>query len=166
MMKMTRLWLMMGAPGSGKSTWAKANMPDGAMYISRDNIRYDLLRDGEEYFSREGEVYETFVNQIAAASKITKDVIADQTSLDRRARTKLLNALNNRRAYFDEVNVIWINRPLSQILEFNAKRTGRERVPDNAVINMFNRIEKPTASERINNLYIYNGETMRHEKIR
>ena len=61
---------MMGAPGSGKSTWAKANMPKDAMYISRDNIRYELLGDNDSYFSRETEVYNTFVNQIAAASKI------------------------------------------------------------------------------------------------
>ena len=78
----------------------------------------------------------------------------------------MFNALRERRASFNEINVIWINRPLSQILEFNAQRTGRERVPDDAVIKMYHRMQKPSASEGINKLYIYDGEKISYEKFR
>ena len=46
---------MVGIPGSGKSTWAKARCKNNphAAYISRDEIRFSLLKDEEEYFAKE-----------------------------------------------------------------------------------------------------------------
>ena len=155
---MSKLYMMMGAPGSGKSTWCKANLPKDAVYISRDEIRFAMLKNNEDYFSKENQVYAEFVKQINEALKQEKDVYADQTSLNRGARAKLINALDIRP---DEVNVIYIKRPLEQILEFNAKRTGRALVPEKAVINMYNSIQLPTWHERIKFLItIENGKTI------
>ena len=47
---------MVGCPGSGKSTWAKKHLPD-TYYVSRDEVRFSLLQDGEDYFSHEKEVF-------------------------------------------------------------------------------------------------------------
>ena len=49
--------------GSGKSTWLKTHATDGKV-ISRDVIRYSLLQEGDEYFSKENEVYRIFVDEI------------------------------------------------------------------------------------------------------
>ena len=50
------LYLMMGVAGSGKSTYAKNILKDGDIYISRDEIRYSLLTEEDDYFAKENEV--------------------------------------------------------------------------------------------------------------
>ena len=40
-----------------------------------------------------------------------------------------------------------MKKPLDIILKYNAKRTGRALVPEDAVINMYNSIEEPTLEE-------------------
>ena len=52
------LWLMVGAPASGKSTWLKKTVPfmNNTRIISRDEIRFALVAEDEPYFSREDEV--------------------------------------------------------------------------------------------------------------
>ena len=53
---MGKLILMSGVPGSGKSWWCKNKLPEleeNVLYISRDEIRFSMLNDGEEYFSKE-----------------------------------------------------------------------------------------------------------------
>ena len=156
---MSKLYMMMGAPGCGKTTLAKQMFPNNVKYISRDEIRYKILQDGEDYFSHEKEVYKEFIKEIAAALNEGEGlVIADQTSLTVSARTKLLNALKDCRSYPDKVIVIYVNRPLKQILEFNNKRTGRERVPEDAVKRMYNSIELPRGFQGIDELHIYDTE--------
>ena len=85
-----KLLLMCGIPGSGKSTLAKKIVESGkyasTTYVSRDDIRFSLLRGTKEYkaafsnretnnqdevdyitvnyFSKEKEVYEQFINKI------------------------------------------------------------------------------------------------------
>lgn len=157
---MSKLYLMMGAPGSGKTTLAKKIFPSNVKYISRDEIRYSYLQDGDEYFSYEDGVYREFVDRIAAALNEGEGlVVADQTSLNFAARLKLLDALKDRCTRPDKVIVIYVKRPLEQILEFNNKRTGRERVPEKAVRSMYEKIRVPASFEGIDELHTYNAET-------
>jgi len=146
---MCKLYIMCGTPGSGKSTWCKENVPETAVYISRDKIRFSLVKENEPYFSKEKEVYREFLRQINVALEAGKDVYADQTSLTIAARAKLLNGLKVKPDY---ITVIYIKRPLDIILKYNAKRTGREFVPENAVINMYNSIQEPTRAEGIDRI--------------
>lgn len=150
---MSKLFIMMGAPGSGKTTWCKNNVPKNAVYISRDEIRFSIIKDKDSYFSKEKIVYDIFINKINEALESGLDVYADQTSLNAGSRKKLIDALNKRP---DEINVIYIERPLSTILEYNSKRTGRKLVPNDIIIKMYNSISKPTAKEGIDYLYIIN----------
>ena len=46
---------MVGAPGAGKSTFIKNNkdkLCGSVNIVSRDEIRFSLLKDGDEYFSK------------------------------------------------------------------------------------------------------------------
>ena len=58
------LYLMCGIPGSGKSTWIKQNKIESDAVISRDVVRFSLVKEHEEYFSKETEVFYTFIDQI------------------------------------------------------------------------------------------------------
>lgn len=153
---MGRLFIMMGAPGCGKSTWCKNYIQKGDVYISRDEIRFSMLKDGDDYFSKEKAVYKEFIKQINKALRNDDDVYVDQTSLNRAARAKLLNSLE---VQPDSITVVYIKEPLKVILERNAQRSGRALVPESAVINMYNSIELPTAEEGITWLWtVENGK--------
>ena len=64
-MKQKRLFLLSGIPGSGKSTWVKNQIEaKGGIWISRDTIRFSVVKEDEEYFGREDEVFATFISTI------------------------------------------------------------------------------------------------------
>ena len=91
---MSKLYIMMGIPGSGKSTWCRHNIKDTDAYVSRDKIRFGLVNPNEPYFSKENQVYREFINTIERKLVKYKNVYADQTSLDSRARRKLITSLH------------------------------------------------------------------------
>lgn len=158
---MSKLYIMIGCPGAGKSTWCKNNLPDNVMYISRDIIRYSMVNKNEEYFSKENQVYREFVDQINQALKMGIDVCADQTSIDRAARAKLLKQV---RPNASELIAVWLNPSIETILKQNALRSGRQCVPEHAIQNMYARMEAPTFEEGfIEILTIDEGSTeLRH----
>ena len=141
---MSKLFIMIGAPGSGKTTWCKNNVPKNAVYISRDEIRFSIIKDKDSYFSKEKIVYDIFINKINEALDSGLDVYADQTSLNAGSRKKLIDALNKKP---DEIIGIYFTTPLDIILQRNAQRTGRALVPEDVVINMFNSLTRPTLDE-------------------
>lgn len=152
---MANLILMMGIPGSGKSTIAKKKLKETDLYISRDEIRFSILKPEDNYFSKENEVFEEFVKQIQAGidNKEIKNVFADATHLNHGSRMKLLNKLNR---FGIDTYILFINTPLEIALERNSKREGRALVPDNVIKNMHQSIEAPKKDENIKAMYIAN----------
>lgn len=76
-----KMLIMVGLPGSGKSSWVKQNRPDNTIVVSRDNIR---LAQYGVYWSKD--VDENFITkierqQIIAALENGYDVISDNTNL-------------------------------------------------------------------------------------
>lgn len=147
------LYLMIGVPGSGKSTYVKNILKDGDIYISRDEIRYSLLTEEDDYFAKENEVIKTFIDNIDKSlvnEEYCGDVYADATHLSSKSRAQVLNKLKNK----DKVSVIYLDIPLNIILERNAQRKGRALVPENVVRRMYNSIILPTKAEGIEELII------------
>ena len=145
-MKNKTLWLMIGIPASGKSTFAREVLMENHetwAYISRDEIRFENIDQNAEYFSKENEVFNQFVEEIQNALDCGEfhDVIADATHLHEPSRLKLLCHLK-----LDKVNVIpvVIQTPLSTCIERNAMRNGRARVPDKVIKSMFKSLTHPS----------------------
>lgn len=143
---MNKLIIMCGIPGSGKSTYAKANMsPAFDEYVSRDEVRFSIVREDEEYFSHEGEVFNTFVKRIAKALRSGATVWADATHLTRASRLKLLRALPVKP---DAIEILWMNTPCETALERNEGRFGtRAYVPPSVIKRMFYQMEPPEFRE-------------------
>ena len=147
---MCKMYVMIGAPGCGKSYYIKQHLKDNEIVISRDAIRFGMLKDTDAYFSKEKQVYNEFIRQINAAIADDRDFYVDQTSLNRGARAKLFSHLERKP---NKMIAIYINAPLEKILYQNSLRTGRALVPEDAVINMFNSIEKPTKAEGFDEIW-------------
>lgn len=155
MKKKKTLYLLCGIPGSGKSYWAKNSMkytPYGC-YISRDEIRFSMLKDGEDYFSHEDEVYDEFVSRIQNAidDDIYNIIYADATHLNEKSRNKLLNKLKN----LEDVAITPINfmTKLEKCIERNNMREGLARVPISSIKRMYICFSPATYNEK----YKYDG---------
>mgnify|MGYP002526480629 CR=1 FL=1 len=103
---MATLYILCGPSGSGKSTWATNFIKDKRIaYISRDNIRLSIIKEEEDYFSHEKEVFKQFVKAIAEYLIAGNDCIADATHLNMFSRCKLMQALD---MYTKEYEIIYV----------------------------------------------------------
>ena len=152
---MNKLIMMVGVPGSGKSTWVKNNMPDNSMVISRDAIRFSMLKEGEDYFAHEDEVFEIFIDHIAKGLKAGFIVFADATHLNKKARAKVLNKVHK---FADEIEAVVLDTDLETAFERNDQREGRAWVKHGIIRRMWFSMEMPTKEEGFNKITIIKEE--------
>lgn len=135
------LYITCGIPGSGKSTWAKRKVEEGWSWNSRDEIRFSLVAEHEDYFSCEEKVYDTFISNIQNdIYDGVEHIIADATHLNGRSRKQLLDRLT-----LNEYKVVYVyfDIPLEVAIERNKLREGRARVPDTVIKKMYNSLTFP-----------------------
>lgn len=156
---MGKLIIMSGAPGSGKSTYAKQMIEKNPkmVVISRDNIRFGLLQESEHYFSHENEVLKIFYTSIIHYLSSGYDVIADASHLSWKPRKTLLTEISK---YYspEEVDVIYMRPSLETCFKRNDTRKGRENVPHSAITNMWNSQTDPANDPYNYNNIIYVGD--------
>lgn len=171
---MTReLTMVIGISGSGKSTYlnniVQQQEEDGwtTVIISRDAIRFSMLKDGQDYFANEKAVFNEFIRQINEAMALGIDwVYVDATHLNEASRKKVLSRLKPDPSTM--LNFTEIQCPVEVALERNATRKGLTRVPDNVILNMEKNKTDPMNDTHPNNKYgfgdifytkiIYEGE--------
>lgn len=160
-----KAYMMIGVPGSGKSTYAKKlieimeyinknckyiDKNCNIVYISRDEIRFSLLKEGDAYFSKENQVYKIFTDKIRENLKAGNDVIIDATHMTWGSRHKVFKNL----AGIDGVEVygIWMRTSFMECAKRNQAREGKYRVPDNQFKNMVDNFEEPELDEGFKNI--------------
>lgn len=154
---------MSGIMGSGKTEYIKNcrkysdNIRETAT-VSRDEIRFCLLQEGEDYFAYEKEVFNKFVEQTQQYLNNEKisTIFADATFLTDKSRNKFLNRLKITDAI--EIKLIIMDTSLHTCLKRNTHRYGRAKVPETAIIEAWERMERTTGIERINETIVKWGE--------
>ena len=148
---MNYLIMFCGIPGSGKSTEAHRMARSLAArgltieYISRDELRFSMISNESEYFSKEKEVFNKFVEKMNNSLNKNDCTIIDATHISKANRAKILRRVE------DPTNVrllvLYLTTPLDVCMRQNDLRTGRERVPHEVIEKMAKQFEDPTEKE-------------------
>jgi predicted kinase len=142
------LYVLVGAPGSGKSYWANASAAQlNAVVVSSDEVRNDFL--GEDRDPHAGEsVFAEVERRAREALQANRSVILDATHYQRKYR---LYALNLAREFEVPSVAIWFDAPLEECLKRNRWRSGRafgdQIIPDQIIHDIVAHLEPPTPDE-------------------
>ena len=136
-MKHKKVWLLSGIPGSGKTSWVKKRIKEyGGVHCSRDEIRFSLLKDDEDYFAHEDEVVALWLEKVTNAinNPEVEDIYIDATHLTEKSRAKVLNKLP-KGDYF--ITIVFFDVPLETCIKRNDNRSGRAFVPRSVIRRMY-----------------------------
>ena len=149
---MAALNIMIGFPGSGKSSYAKKYLlTNNSVYLSSDQIRIDMY--GFEDQTHNGEVFERMKRETILALQNDFDVIYDATNLVRKRREALIK---DTRKLSAQINAYLCCTPINIILERNITRVERQ-LPWDKLVQMIQSIEPPMYYEGFDNIYLIDG---------
>ena len=149
---MATLNIMIGIPGSGKSSYAKKYLlTNNSVYLSSDDIRIELY--GFEDQTHNDIVFETMRKRTLNALREGKDVIYDATNLSKKRRS---NIISEARKLSAQINAYLCCTPINIILERNITRVERQ-LPWDKLVQMIQSIEPPMYYEGFDNIYLIDG---------
>lgn len=156
--KQQKVYVLCGPAGVGKSTWAIKQMkPETDTMISRDNIRFMLLKDNEDYFAHEDKVRNVFFGAIRSNTFVSKDfntVFIDATHLTPKSRRLTMNHIAP-----DTYKIaVSFEAPVEVAIERNAHRKGRALVPESVIRNMRHSFQEPKLNERFDEIWHIDAE--------
>lgn len=144
---MPTLYMLVGVPASGKSTWAKNNQGSALVASSDDYIEKQAEKMGSTY----SDVFDKFVkagnnHAIETARKAFSDkldLIWDQTNLTKNGRRNKLKMVPKE---YKKV-AVFFPTPHEDVLKKRlASRPGKD-IPDYVVTSMIKTVEKPSKDE-------------------
>lgn len=142
--------LMIGLPGAGKSSWAKAYQkahPD-TFIIASDGIREELF-GSVQAFDDEKKVWATFDERITYYNNLDASftLIVDAGNRDNKVRKHYFDLSSS----FNNHILIYIKKPLDILLKQNAMRPQNRIVPEAVIKRFYEAFEEP--NDEIKTLY-------------
>lgn len=154
---MPKLYVLVGVPGSGKSTWVQnQDWAKDCAYISTDaHVENQAMLEGKTY----SEVFRNFMplavkmmtDDVIKARAEGKDIIWDQTSTTVKSRKKKFEMLPE----YYAIAVTFRTPPILDLQKRLASRPGKT-IPWGVVSGMINGFENPTEEEGFRELWYVN----------
>ena len=162
---MSKIIIMVGIPGSGKTTFAKALADEeGYAYLSSDEIRKDIINANSkaELVKPESINYHTFKIMNSTAVKLLRcdlDVIYDATNLNRKDRKSIIKEVNKLReeGYEITITAFVLNTPSDVCIERNNARE-ENKVPDDVMMRYIEKFTRPILDEGFDMIVEMKGE--------
>jgi len=140
---MTTLYMLIGVPGSGKSTWAKSqNWIKICTYISTDELVEEYAKRTNSTYNEVFQEYmpeavKVMTNMVIEARKAGKDIVWDQTSCTVITRAKKIKML----PHYRKIAVVFKTPPET---ELRARLDSRpdKIIPWEVVSDMANKLEQ------------------------
>jgi len=147
---MPKAYILVGVPGSGKSTWiTKAPLDwSNTVIASTDSyVEKEAKRQGKTYTEVFKDVMPDAVNDMAKtvvdAVKSRQDIVWDQTSTTQHTRAKKIRMLPDD---YEIIAVVFPTPPMDVLMKRLASRPGKE-IPWEVVSSMIGKFEMPTEAE-------------------
>ena len=147
---MPKLYMLIGIPGSGKSTWQKNSKAAMTAYLASTDQFIELYasinhKTYDEVFkdiikSAEKDMYE----MVMTAVKNDGDIVWDQTNLNRKTRAKKLIMIPD---YYEKIAVVF---PVPDDLDKRLANRPGKTIPYHVMKNMIDSFEYPQMDEGIN----------------
>jgi len=148
-MKKPVCYVLVGVPGSGKSTWYNnfKEMLGDAVYVSTD---YFVEQHAQACGSTYSEVFDAYMptavdlmaQVVVNARASNRDIVWDQTSVTVKTRKRKFNMLPN----YDHVAVVFATPEKAELDRRLANRPGKT-IPAHVVTSMINNFQMPTVAE-------------------
>ncbi len=146
---MPTVYLLLGAQGSGKSTWAAANAGRlEAAVLASDEVRNELERSGAGDPNDGDQVFQIVEAELDRRLSLEQNVIVDATHARRKWRRNETAIARRRRA---RLVGVWFDAPLELCLARNTARPGGgwgdRVVPEELLRWVWEGFEQPEAGE-------------------
>lgn len=135
-------FVMVGAPGSGKSTFAARTFPH-AVTVSSDTIR-EKLYGNAEIQGNWGEIQAEMTRLIQECAIAGKDVVVDATHYRKQYRDASQELLKEQG--YERITAVVVNKSLDTCLRQNSSR--ERKVPTEVIQNMHKSLQ-----ESLKNIY-------------
>ena len=153
---MNKLYVLVGVPGSGKSTWVKSQLwTNDCVIVSTDHFVENHARDTGKTYSDVFQEYmptavELMASQVVNAREQKKDIIWDQTSTTIATRAKKFRMLSG----YYKIAVVFKTPPTTELQRRLASRPGKN-IPWEVVSNMAQQLEAepPTKEEGFDEIW-------------
>lgn len=142
---MPTLYMLVGVPGSGKTTWIKNNKHDAVVLSTDDYIERSAEKQGKTY----SEVFKDVIGfatdqmekDLVQAVQNKRDIIWDQTNLTAKSRKSKLSRIPKE---YKKV-AVFFGVP-SDLRDRLASRPGKV-IPEPIIISMINQLQPPSKEE-------------------
>jgi protein phosphatase len=145
---MKSLYTLIGAPGSGKSTWARNNaLLLNADIVCSDQVRIDFQSSSRDPLDGDA-VFAEVERRARDLPQADRSIILDATHYHRKYR---IYAIKLAREYQARSIAVWLDVPLEVCRTRNQQRDnrtfGEEHVPDDSMRNIWEHLQPPRDDE-------------------
>jgi predicted kinase len=151
---MPRLFMLIGVPGSGKSTWIRSRSHDAVVASTDDKIEAAAAAQGLTY----SEVFDAEIKAANAAMredvkqavKDKRDIIWDQTNLTAKSRRGKLGQVP--KSY--QKIALFFPTPDGEELQRRLDARAGKHIPAHVIQSMIATLEEPTPGEGFDEIYV------------